>query len=195
MKIAKTAGVAITSLGMVIGLSGLAGATSGTIGLTGPHSNNQITSTLNRNAVLTNTNTLGIDNWNDQDAHSGNASVDCNTTGGSAVTGAASNFNSTNTNLSVVNGAGGAGLGAWFAPSSNFASINTTGPKSNNQVTFTENANLVVTNTNTVSVTNHNDQDARSGNARVSGNTLGGSAITGNASNSNQTSTSVNIAN
>src|SRR5690606_27287632 len=49
-KIAKSAGAAVTSLGLVVGLAGFAGATSGTIGNTGPASNNQITSNSSRTA-------------------------------------------------------------------------------------------------------------------------------------------------
>src|ERR1044072_1603105 len=90
MKIAKSAGAVATSLGLVVGMSGLAGAATGNIGNTGPWSNNQVTATSSKNAVLTNNNNLGAANTNAQDASSGRARVSFNTTGGSAHSGNAS---------------------------------------------------------------------------------------------------------
>ncbi|HSX01525.1 MAG TPA: hypothetical protein VLF67_04770 [Candidatus Saccharimonas sp.] len=52
-----------------------------------------------------------------------------------------------------------------------------------------------VSNTNTIAITNSNNQSAISGNATVSGNTTGGSAETGQASNQAMFETSVNVEN
>ena len=68
-----------------IGLSaGVVAAQTGTIGTTGPNSNNQIQTTNTRTAVVTNSNTVGVVNANSQGAASGAANVSGNTTGGSA---------------------------------------------------------------------------------------------------------------
>ena len=197
MKIRQTVGAAVFSTGLVLSLASFAGATSGQIGTTGPWSNNQITSTLSNNAVLTNNNNLGVANNNTQHAYSGDAKVFYNTTAGGAATGSVSNFNQQNVSASVSNNSGvGAGLAGWGAAGgSSVASINLTGPQSNNQIFDTQTNNLVVTNNNNLSVTNNNSQSASSGDAKVFGNTTGGSAITGNASNSNTSSVNLNVSN
>lgn len=197
MKIARSAGAVVTSLGLVVGLSGFAGATAGTIGFTGPSSNNQISSLLNNNANLLNNNNLNANNLNNQVAQSGFASVTGNTFGGMAQTGPANNFNASNVSAVVTNNAGlGGGWGAWFAaPAGSVASINTTGPYSNNQVAFTANNNLNVNNNNNINVNNTNTQTALSGGASVAFNTTGGSAITGAATNTNTQTVNLGVNN
>jgi hypothetical protein len=196
MRVRQTVGAVVTSLGIVAGMAGMAGATSGVIGTTGPFSNNQFTSNSLNTALLTNNNTLPITTTNAQSAFTGSANVAFNTQGGSALTGAAQNQNSTNVNAWVNNGSSAALLGGWFNSGlGDSAVINTTGPSSNNQVFLNRTNALTLTNNNVVPVTTTNTQTAISGSANVSGNTFGGSAITGNASNSNNTSVSVNVAN
>jgi len=196
MRIRKTVGAVVTSLGIVAGMAGMAGATSGVIGTTGPFSNNQFTSNSLNTALLTNNNTLPITTTNAQSALTGSANVSFNTTGGSAITGAALNQNSTNVNAFVNNGSGGALLGGWWgAGAGDVASINLTGPNSNNQVFLNRTNTLTLTNNNVIPVTTNNVQTAVSGSANVSGNTFGGSAITGNAQNSNNTTVGVNVSN
>ena len=80
------------------------GSDSATIsGLTGPHSNNQVTID-NHNAVSsTNSNTLNVSNMNMQSAQSGNASANENTTVGGVSTGNASNSSNTTTSVTVSN--------------------------------------------------------------------------------------------
>lgn len=70
-----------------------------------------------------------------------------------------------------------------------------TGPGSHNSVTTVNKNEVNITNNNDVSVTNHNDQDADSGDADVKYNTNAGSASTGDASNWNETETSIVIKN
>lgn len=196
MKIARSAGAVVTSLGLVVGLSGFAGATAGTIGYTGPSSNNQISSYLNNNANLNNNNNLNAQNLNNQYAHSGHAGVSGNTFGGSAQTGPASNFNSSNVAANVNNA--GAGYAGWFAgaaAANSVANINTTGPYSNNQVQFNTNNNLNVNNNNNFNITNTNNQSAKSGDAYVDCNTTGGSAITGAATNTNTQTVNLSVNN
>lgn len=195
MRIRQTVGAVVTSLGIVAGMSGLAGATSGTIGTTGPFSNNQFTSNSLNTALLTNNNTLPITTTNAQSALTGSANVSFNNSGGSAITGAALNQNSTNVNAYVSNGGMAGALGGWWGASPDSAVITMTGPSSNNQVFLNRTNALTVTNNNNIPVNTVNTQTAVSGSANVSGNTFGGSAITGNASNTNNTSVSVNVAN
>lgn len=196
MRIRQTVGAVVTSLGIVAGMAGMAGATSGVIGTTGPFSNNQFTSNSLNTALLNNLNNLPVTTTNAQNALTGSANVSFNTSGGSALTGAALNQNSTNVNASISNASGAALLGGWWsANAGDSAVINTTGPSSNNQVFLNRTNALTLNNTNNIPVTTVNTQTALSGSANVSGNTFGGSAITGNASNSNNTSVSLNVAN
>ncbi len=195
MKIVKSAGAAVMSLGLVVGLAGFAGATSGTIGNTGPWSYNHISSNNRHTATLDNDNDLNASSFNSQDARSGDASSFFNTTAGGAETGSAHNSNSSNVSASVNNG-GGLGLSGMFGGSgANSASIDTTGPGSRNSVSFNDHTYVRVSNDNDLRVTNTNFQDAHSGNARVSGNTTGGSAITGDASNSNSQTVNLSVSN
>jgi hypothetical protein len=192
-RILRYSSIALATLGLGLGV---AAADSAQIDTTGPHSNNQATFNTNRTATLNNNNRIDVDNNNHQRASSGRVNVTGNTRAGDASSGNASNRNSTNTNVAVSNDSHSAGLGSgFFTGGNNDASINLTGPNSNNQVRFTDNRTLRVTNTNKVDVDNHNYQDAYSGSATVSGNTIGGSATSGSASNTNNTSTSVNVRN
>lgn len=76
------------------------------------------------------------------------------------------------------------------------ASIENTGPHSKNVIkSGGHGSSYKLTNNNDVDVSSNTYQNASSGNATVSGNTNGGSAHTGNASNSSHTSTSVSISN
>ncbi len=62
-------------------------------------------------------------------------------------------------------------------------SITLTGPGSVNVISSTTTTTTVTTNTNLIGLTSLNFQTAVSGSANVSGNTIGGSATTGPASN------------
>ncbi len=75
------------------------------------------------------------------------------------------------------------------------ASITLTGPGSVNLITWLQAQNSLQQNINNVGVANNNAQVAVSGPANVSGNTIGGSALSGNAWNGNNTGTGVSIAN
>ncbi len=75
------------------------------------------------------------------------------------------------------------------------ATISDTGPDSTNIIRAGSGNSFRSTNNNNVSLINRSSQSARSGNATVSDNTFGGSAVSGNASNNNSTSTNVQISN
>ena len=71
----------------------------------------------------------------------------------------------------------------------------TTGPDSTNIVKVITKSSVKVTNNNDLKVTNNNTQHASSGDASVYDNTTGGSATTGNASNTNSTTMSFKVTN
>lgn len=197
MKIQKKLGAAVLSLGLVVGLSGFAGATTGTIDTTGFDSTNRIHSETSQRVDIDNDNDLSVRNDNSQRAWSGDAEVRANTTGGDATSGDTSNMNSFDAEVSVDNsasvgdavaaGAGGAG--------DNDGSIENTGPESHNSVWFENSSNVDIDNDNDLYVSNHNSQTASSGDATVKYNTTGGNATSGSASNENTTTVRFDVTN
>lgn len=141
-----------------------------------------------------NGNTVGVSNGNVQSATTGKAKVANNTktkhmnegnvvAGGDAVSGNATNNNTTTMGVQVTNGptdSCGCGCATLVGDS--------VMPVSSKNVTK-------ITNLNTVSVGNSSIQNATSGNATVWGNTNGGSATTGNALNNNTSTISVVVSN
>jgi|GEM_PF-1547983 len=75
------------------------------------------------------------------------------------------------------------------------SSISNTGPDSTNKVTNTTTNTVQVDNDNHLTVTNSNDQTAKTGSASVKGNTTAGSAMSGDATNSNNVSTTIDVGN
>lgn len=195
MGIAKSFTTIMASAGLVVGLGGVAGATSANIGMTGPYSYNKINASSHTRAWLNNQNNIPVTTTNVQNAVTGNANVSFNTSGGSAMTGEVWNQNSSNIHATVTNNGAGEMLNGWWAPTSDDAVINTTGPSSHNYINLNRDSSLRVTNTNTIPVTTVNTQTAVTGSANVSGNTYGGSAVTGNATNTNTQTVSINVAN
>ena len=74
-------------------------------------------------------------------------------------------------------------------------SISNTGPDSENEIEFSLDNSANIDNNNDVSASNRNDQDADSGEAEVEGNTTGGNATSGDASNTNSMTSTVNVSN
>jgi hypothetical protein len=182
----------------VLGLSlttGIVAADTGNINTTGPGSSNTVTAVTTASHVATNNNNLGVQNKNHQDADSGDASVKWNTTGGSATSGAASNHNAVAVSATINNSASAAHVAPLMGGGSASGSISNTGPGSNNLVSSVVNTTSVVTNNNNVEVSNYNHQDADTGDAKVYGNTTGGSATSGSASNTASSTFSFNISN
>lgn len=104
MKIQKTIGAGVLSLGLLVGLGGYdVGATNRSIGNTGPYSYNKIKTEIRNKVRVHNDNTLKVENDNWQRANTGDAKVLYNTTGGDAYTGAATNENSLNVSATVDN--------------------------------------------------------------------------------------------
>lgn len=198
MKIQKTIGAAVMSLALVVGLSGGAvGAVTGSITETGPDSFNRIRASSYTRVNVDNDNDLSLHNENRQRADTGDARVHDNTEGGDAETGNAENENSLNVSATVDNSASS---DAWAGVlngggGSHEATIEETGPDSYNSVDFREVTRVNVENDNDIRITNNNDQRATSGDARVTHNTEGGSATTGDASNTNTTTVELNVSN
>ncbi len=193
-RILRATALAATSLGLVAGLTGIAGASTGTINTTGPHSSNKIVSVNKLHVDSNNTNDVALSSQNMQSATSGNAKTTTNTTAGDARTGSATNNNTLNASLTLTNSMPDGSLSMMSTPTSN-GSISNTGPFSDNKVVSVNSATLDMNNQNTVSLQTFNTQDATSGSARVSDNTTGGSAVSGDASNTSSSSFTINISN
>lgn len=190
-RVLRYASIGLASLG--IGL-GVAAADSAEIGTTGPDSTNKIEIDKESRADVDNNNSVDVNNNNTQNASSGNARVTRNTTGGDAESGAAENDNSTETEVRI-NNSGSGNWSALFNHDSVDATIDTTGTDSYNKIEVDYTSKLYLNNNNSVGVNNNNAQNASSGNAKVYRNTSGGSATSGDATNTNNTSTSVHITN
>lgn len=175
------------------GLAGVASA-SASIAYTGPYSYNYVTQSDWNSFRRANWNSVGITNNTNQHATTGNAVVYGNTIGGSATSGPAYNTANTWTNAQVNNG--GSGLGAWNGGGGQGqATIMLTGPHSANVIEDTSRNTYESTNSNNVYADNQTDQYASSGDAVVAGNTIGGSASSGPATNTAATTTSVDVEN
>lgn len=198
MKVAKKVAAGVSSLGLVLSMTGVASAMSGSNTGTGPDSHNSVTNRTETRARLTNNNDVSASNTNHQSAHTGSAGVYHNTTGGGASTGAAANANSLSASVKVDNtGAVNAAADAASAlPSGSQSGTNSnTGPDSSNVVRNMVDTHVSVTNNNDLHVYNSNSQTASSGSATVAGNTTGGSASTGNASNTNSSTINFTVSN
>jgi hypothetical protein len=79
------------------------GDPSGTINTTGYESSNTVNASVSNDLRVTNTNDVTVTSENGQSASTGSASVEYNTTGGSATSGSASNTSSSDTTIDVSN--------------------------------------------------------------------------------------------
>lgn len=196
-RLLRVSAAAVTSLGLITGLAGIAGAATGngSISNTGPNSTNHIVSHNTSHATTTNDNSVEASNLNFQGAFTGDSQVQHNTRGGDATTGDARNANSLNAAVMLDNSSSAGVMGGGSGAQNSTATIDTTGPRSSNVVKSTNSSTVTVNNTNTVELENVNGQLAASGDARVSGNTTGGSATSGDASNTNSSSFTIDIKN
>lgn len=173
--------------------TGVAAASS--IGTTGPSSRNNIESRSSENRRVDNNNNVRVRNDNPQSARTGDATADYNTTAGDAQTGAASNDSLLRGTVTLDNGSANMDSASAMNAASQSGAINNTGPNSSNNIRFNTRSDLRVNNTNNLSVENNNRQSATSGTAVVSGNTTGGSAMSGDASNISTVDLSFNVTN
>lgn len=198
-KLLRLAAMAALSVGLAAGVAttGVTHAQTGTIDTTGPESTNTITFDETNTVNVTNENTgSDVINNNGQNAISGAAMVDSNTTGGNADTGNSANSSNHKVRAYVSNAsATDLALAAAATGEADEASISNTGPSSTNTVDFIGNNSVTVLNDNDVDVTNNNDQTAVTGSADVVNNTTGGDANTGDATNTSVTDTSIEFHN
>ncbi len=195
MKVSKTLGAGVLSLGLVVGLAGFAGAASGTIDTTGPNSENEISYESSVDWDVENDNDLDFELDNEQRASSGEVEVEDNTTGGDATSGDAHNSYMVEGDVEIDNSGSTNGLGAVGSDSDHSATIENTGPRSENEVTFESEVDVNIDNDNDVNIDVDNEQSAYSGDAEVSGNTTGGSATSGSVSNTATATFNVRITN
>lgn len=196
IKLKKTIGAGVLSLGLVVGLAGFAGAASGTIGTTGPDSENEIMSESHYELDVDNDNDIKLDNKNKQHASSGYTEVRDNTTGGDATSGDGANDNSVDAMIEIDNSQTvGALEGVGSGGDNNTGSISNTGPDSENKIKFESKVELDVDNDNNINVYNNNNQVAESGDAAVRHNTTGGDATSGSVTNTSSSSFTVRVTN
>jgi hypothetical protein len=183
------------AIGMAtLSLAGFAAASTVSLGTTGPNSTNKVTLKNTLSDTLTNKNNVGVVNFSAQGAHSGDVKANNNTTVDDLSSGAASNDNSADTTVTISNSSSAFGAGDLTPPDDN-VSIDTTGPNSNNQVTIENKATIKTTNTNNVDVYNVNLQSATSGDVSAHNNTTVGGLTSGDATNTNAATTTVDITN
>lgn len=108
-----------------------------------------------------------------------------------SVSGGGSGGSGSSIHYPSTSGGSGGGSGS----SSNHYSIKNTGPDSHNVIRYSSSSNLNINNSNNINSTNNVSQSSSSGSAGVNGNTKGGSATSGKASNDQQSSTHVNVNN
>ncbi len=187
----------LASIFVSVGLTtGVAAAATGTIGTTGPFSDNDIAWENETDIDVDNETDVDADVDIDQDADSGWAKVGFNTTGGDAESGDAMNDSSFDAEISVDNSGSSSGALSWMGGGDDEASINgPTGPSSDNSIRFENEVDIDVNNDTDVDFDLDVDQDAESGNASVFGNTTGGSATTGSASNTSSGSFVLTVTN
>lgn len=176
--------------------TGAVAAQTGTIDTTGPESENVIEFENESEVDLDNDTDVTADVQTDQEAGSGNARTDWNTTGGDATSGDADNESDVEADVEVDNTSATAmAFGEGDCGCEGEASIENTGPYSVNEVIFNNSSDIDVDNDTDVDFDSDTDQSAWTGNAVVSGNTTGGNATSGSASNSSSTVFSLSVSN
>jgi hypothetical protein len=190
-KLLRKAATVATALSIAGGgIAGIAGASS--ITNTGFNSDNTVNQNTRVRQHVDNDNNVRVRNFNGQLTATGDAKTTKNTTGGDATSGNASAANTTTTTLAITNttpAVGGLGGGTGDN------SIDTTGASSTNTINNNTSVRMSVDNDNSVRVSNVSLQGSFSGDAKVSENTTGGSATSGDASATNSTTTSITITN
>jgi hypothetical protein len=179
LKIVRVAAASAASLGLIAGFGGVAGAS--------PHHNHQTTTVISTDTKTIQKNDVSVENDTQQSALTGDATVngsshhhDDSNNGGTAMTGDATNHNSTNVTGTIGN----------TAPDPVTVTPPST-PKGGKTIVDTDTKTVQV---NDVSVSNSTSQSAQTGDATVNGGS-GGSATTGDATNNNSTSVSLDVYN
>jgi len=186
---------AATVLGLSLATGGMVAAdNNGSISKTGTDSDNTVTSTTHSTWKVDNDTDLSVHNDNDQHAYTGDAKASHNTTAGDATSGDAMNTNSLSVKATVNNAASTSGMGGSGSMDAT-GSIDNTGTDSTNTVTSTQTSKVTIDNDTNIRVYNDNDQRASTGDASVRDNTTGGSATSGDATNTNSSSFTFDVSN
>ncbi len=188
----------LAAVGLGLSLTtGFAAAETGSLTKTGPESVNDILFDNENDVDLNNNANVQAQVAADQDANTGEAGVKHNTKGGDAMTGDAENENEVEADVDINNKSASklALENACGCDSDNEASMEYTGPYSENYIEISNDHHVTVNNNTNVDFSSDVDQSAETGDAWVSGNTTGGSAHTGDASNSSSTVFTLSVAN
>ena len=188
--------LAAAGLGLSL-TTGFVAAETGTIDTTGPESVNDILFENKTEVELENKTEVEAQAEADQEASSGDTKVAYNTSGGSAHSGDADNENEVEADVEIDN-SGSSALAlenACGCDDENEASIEYTGPYSENYVYFENKHEVEVENKTDVDFESDVEQRAYTGDASVYKNTTGGDAVSGNASNTNSTVFTLNVTN
>ena len=180
----------------VLGLSLTTGFAAADISGTGNSSHNTVKTTSDNSQKVTNSNSLGANNSNSQSAKSGDVSAWDNTTvTGDSGSGDASNGNTVHLTASVDNSGGGTVSSASVSDPATAGDISNTGNDSSNTITVSTSNKTTVQNTNNLSVSNSNSQSAVTGNVKVGDNTTAGGATSGDATNTADSTISLEVTN
>ncbi len=193
-KLLRLFAAVLVSMGVT---GGMAAAATGSIENTGQGSDNDIVWESESEVYLDNRTDVEFDVDLDQDADSGDARMSANTTGGDAETGDATNESEIEAALTIDNsGSSSDALTCGCVNGGDHeASIDTTGQSSDNRVHFKNESSVRVDNDTDVDVDVDVDQNASSGDAKVWGNTTGGDASTGSATNTSSVVFSLSVTN
>lgn len=183
------------SVSVSIGFMGGVAVAAPVVTNTGMGSYNKIKVTNKQLCELKNKNTISAKNVTTQSSSTGNAKVKNNTTGGTAVSGAAGNTNTAAAGVAVSNPTDATMCDTVLATDGSDSRVANTGAYSVNVIENKNTNKVKVVNSNNISIYNATLQGSHSGNAIVQGNTTGGSATSGSATNTSTSTFTINVTN
>ncbi len=175
----------------------VAAAQSGDVSVdaSGPGAQVKVISKDKVRATVNNTTSATVNNTAYQKATSGDAKVTHSTTGGNATSGKAGNTAALSVSGTINNSSSLGDVSCGCAGMSGAVNVDASGPDSKVTVMSKDSTKITVNNTSNLSVNNKVTQTAYSGDASVTGNTTGGNATSGDASNSTTASVSFSVTN
>lgn len=177
--------IAVAIMGVSL-TTGMVAAQTAEVEETGPNSVVTIDFQDEYEIEIENETDVDLDFDNDQEAKSGDAVVNNNTTGEDARTGTASNNHTVMVEGEIDNTNANSAFSGWDMGEKS-ATVSNTGPNSKVEIEFNNEFEYEVKNETNLDVNVDNKQEAKSGNATVNNNTTGGGATTGNTSNTSST--------
>ncbi|HSH18201.1 MAG TPA: hypothetical protein VK978_02360 [Candidatus Saccharimonadales bacterium] len=196
-KLTRISATVASSVALVAGFTGLAGAAS--IDRTGYGSDNRIKDRSMVRSHVDNDTDVDLKNNNPQVAVSGDAEADKNTDGDEVMSGDAENEVMVDAMVEVDNsGAAGAAQGnggAGWSNTTEDAEIRQTGAHSENVISSSSSMETEVENDTDVQIANNNSQVAVSGDAEADKNTSAGNVQSGDAMNVSNATFKVHVSN